>query len=212
MPLIVLAGSRAYACPADPRADWNTQPVPGLHRRPLRYRERQQDTAPTTPSTPGSNGPCVAANTRRISLETAIISRLLLGSGRPATAPPDANIRALLMEGNSDRLSLRYSNRPFDSPPGFEHAGNRPGLRGRTAREMWRFRLEDLADGAEPRIEEMIAHRGDALQCRVSVAMDTVFCERIMAEQPSSDGALVIGVVAMPRIAGIMRLVVGVVG
>jgi hypothetical protein len=58
----------------------------------------------------------------------------------------------------------------------------------------------------------MIAHRGDALQCRVSVAMETVFCERIMAEQPSPDGALVIGAVAMPRIAAIMRLVVGVVG
>jgi len=48
---------------------------------------------------------------------------------------------------------------PFEAPPGFEHAGDRPRLRRTAARGVRRVTLEDLADLAETAIEKMIANR-----------------------------------------------------
>ena len=67
---------------------------------------------------------------------------------------------------------------------------------------MGRRGVEDLADRAEPGIEEVIAHCGEALQRQIGVAIDAIFGQRIMAEQPGPDRALMVGTVPMPRIAG----------
>src|SRR5215469_14955751 len=48
---------------------------------------------------------------------------------------------------------------PFEAPPGFEHAGDRPRLRRTAARGVRRVIVEDLADLAETAIEKMIANR-----------------------------------------------------
>ena len=73
-------------------------------------------------------------------------------------------------------------------------------------------RLENLADRAETRIEKMVSHGGEALQREVGIAIDAIFGQNVMAEQPGPDRALVIGAVAMPGITTIVRLVVGMVG
>src|SRR5215470_12491943 len=75
---------------------------------------------------------------------------------------------------------------------------------------MRRRRIEDLADRAEPGIEEMVAHRGKPRQRRLGTAVDAVFRQGVMSEEPGPYRALMIGGVAMQRITGVIRLVLGV--
>src|SRR5271170_8338136 len=92
--------------------------------------------------------------------------------------------------------------RPFQAPPGFEHAGDGPGLRRATAWGMRRVAVEDLADLTEAGIGQMVA---DGLQkplCRRGVAVDSIMRERPGTKQPSPDGALVVGAIAFGHRAG----------
>jgi len=72
---------------------------------------------------------------------------------------------------------------------------------------MRRLRCEDLADGAEPGVEQVIAHGGEALQCEIGIAVHAVFGQRVMAEQPRPDRSLVVGAVAPHRVATVVAVV-----
>src|SRR3984893_16059431 len=104
------------------------------------------------------------------------------------------------------------SDRALQSPPRLDDTSNGPGLGGRAAREVRRLCLEDFADGSEPGIEQVIPHDAEGLQRQIGIAGDAVFRQRVMAEQPGPCRPLMIGAVAVPRGAGMVRLVVGFAG
>ena len=74
------------------------------------------------------------------------------------------------------------------------------------------YRVENLADRAKPGIEKMVSDGAKALQRKVDIAIDSIFRQGIMAEQPGSDRPLMIGAIAMPGITAIVGLVVRMVG
>src|SRR5260370_28953724 len=122
------------------------------------------------------------------------------------------NLVWLPLGQNLDRLSFRCGKRALHSQPRLDHASDGPGLGGRTAREVRRLGFEDFADGAEPGIEQVIPHGAETVQRHIGIAVHAEFRQRVMAEQPGPDRPLMIGAVAVPRVASIMRLVVGVAG
>src|SRR5215469_9344917 len=101
---------------------------------------------------------------------------------------------------------------PFEAPPGFEHACDRPRLRRTAARGVRRITVEDLANLAEPGIEQMIADRPQQTLRLRGVAVDTIMGERVMAEQPRPYRALMIPAVALDDPALVAAMIVGIVG
>ena len=77
---------------------------------------------------------------------------------------------------------------------------------------MWRRGLDDLAEGAEPGIEEVVADRREPVQRQTGIAVDTILGQCIVPEQPRPRRTLMVGAVAMPRVAAVMRLVVAMIG
>src|SRR5215831_14344486 len=130
--------------------------------------------------------------------------------GSPGPLPP--NVVTLAARSNSGRSSFECTERALKTPPRLDHAGDRPGLGRRADRRVRRLCSEDFADGSEPGIEQVIAHRGEALHRQIGVAMHAVFGQRVMAEQPRPYGALMVSAVTMADIAGISRLVFGMAG
>src|SRR6516162_110324 len=118
--------------------------------------------------------------------------RMFCSYGDTTTARPRRG--STVCEAGSDGLARRF--RPFKAPPGFEHAGDRPGLRRTAARGVWWVPVEDLADLAEPGIGQVVADRFEKTLRRRGVAIHAIMSKRPRAQQPSPYRTLVIGAVA----------------
>src|SRR4051812_39794174 len=86
--------------------------------------------------------------------------------------------------------------------------GDAPGLRDAAARREWRLGIEDLVDRADAALGKVLLEAAEETACfRASFGMDLEPGVDERADQPSPDGALVIGRVAGAQIAEIARLV-----
>ena len=87
--------------------------------------------------------------------------------------------------------------------PGAQPFGDRPGLGGAAARYERGITVEDFADGAQTRFGQVIEHRQQERAGCFGVAKRAVMREREGAEQPTPDGALVIGAVTAAHVAAV---------
>src|SRR5688572_29479872 len=106
--------------------------------------------------------------------------------------------------------NLHLARRLHPAPQEFRHA---PRLRDAAAGRVGRLGVENLADGAEAGLAQM---RDEAIE-KVSRGSRVVRVQLhpsvdIGADQPSPDGALMIGSVAGAEVAEIFWLVIGVAG
>jgi len=89
--------------------------------------------------------------------------------------------------------------------PGVECAGDRPGLGRAAARRVRLSAVEDFGDRAQTGVEEMVANRFEAFQRAFRIAVDPVFGQRVVSEQPRPNRPLVIGTVTLPDAARVVR-------
>src|SRR2546428_13137072 len=91
--------------------------------------------------------------------------------------------------------------------PGAQRLGDGPRLRDAPARCKRRIAVEDLGDGAEPVVAEVMRHRREEGACCLGVAVHLEVSERERAEEERPHRALVVGAVAVPLIAAVLALV-----
>src|SRR5712691_13051315 len=96
--------------------------------------------------------------------------------------------------------------------PGAQRLGHAPRLRDAApGRERW-IAVEDLGDGADTVVGEVMLKRRQERARRLRVAVDLEVSQRERTKEPRPDRALVVGAVALALIAAVPALVLRVAG